>query len=441
MGAGGRDFHNFNVFFRDNEEYEVVCFTASQIPGIENRRYPRELAGDLYEEGIPIYPEDKLEELIERYNIDLVVLAYSDLSAEEFLEKVSRVLASGANFMILGPRDTSVKSSKPVIAVTAVKTGSGKSSFSRAIAREIKKRGLRVAVIRHPMAYSKDLASIAVQKFEDERDLLKYELTLEEREEYEPYIREKIPVLAGVDYAMILREAERLGDIILWDGGNNDWPFVVADYQFTLVDATRPQFIKSYPGEVNVRRADCIVITKIGEVGVDELERIEDAIRELNRHAKILYADFDVEVDKPDLIKGRKVLVIEDAPTITHGGAKYGAGYKAALRYDAHVIDPRPYAVGIIKKIYEKYKHIGPVLPSLGYCPEHIADLRRTIERASPDALVIASPARLEEYLDIDIEVVRVKYELKIVGGASFEEIVEELITRLLSKQSRHGHG
>jgi predicted GTPase len=346
MGAGGRDFHNFNVFFRNNPKYKVVAFTATQIPGITGRRYPPELAGPYYPEGIPIIPEDKLEEVIKTWNVDLVVLSYSDLDYGAVGEKLSRALSAGASFMILGPKDTMLESSKPVIAVTAVRTGSGKSTVSRAVSRIITSKGYKLIPIRHPMAYG-DLAKMAVQKFRTMEDLDRYGVTVEEREEYEQYIRMGLPVFAGVDYGKILAEAEKEGDIILWDGGNNDWPFIRPDYMITVADAMRPgQEVSSFPGEVNVRMADAIIINKADQAKPNAIERIKSNVKRVNPKAEISVAESVVEVDKPELVKNKRVLVLEDSPTVTHGGAPYAAGYVAAKKFGAaEIVDPRPYAV------------------------------------------------------------------------------------------------
>ncbi len=435
MGAGGRDFHNFNVYFRNNPKYKVVAFTATQIPGITGRRYPPELAGPQYPEGIPIIPEEKLEEAIKNWGVDLVVLSYSDLSYDVVGEKLSRVLSAGANFMILGPKDTMLESSKPVIAVTAVRTGSGKSTVSRAVSRTIVSKGYKLIPIRHPMAYG-DLAKMAVQKFRTMEDLDRYGVTVEEREEYEQYIRMGLPVFAGVDYGKILMEAEREGDIILWDGGNNDWPFIKPDYMITVADAMRPgQEVSSFPGEVNVRMADVVIINKADQAKPNAIENIKNNIRKVNPSAKIAVAESVVEVDKPDLVKNKRVLVLEDSPTVTHGGAPYAAGYVAAKKFGAaEIVDPKPYAVGIIKKMFEEYKHMGPVVPSTGYSETQLKDLEETIRRAEADVVILGTPADVTRLIKIDKPVVRVTYEIKIVEGPSIEEIIEEFLNRAKEK-------
>jgi predicted GTPase len=431
-GAGGRDFHNFLTYFRDNPEYEVVAFTAAQIPGIERRRFPPELAGPRYPLGIPIYPESELPRLIKEFRVDEVVLSYSDLTYEDVGRLASIVLASGASFRLLSPFDTMLRSIKPVIAVTAVRTGAGKSTVSRAIVRELVKRGVRVVPIRHPMAYG-DLVKSAVQIFRSEDDFERFGVTIEEREEYEQYIRLGLPVLAGVDYRRILVEAERMGDVILWDGGNNDCPFLKFDYMITVADAMRPgQEVGAYPGEVNVRLADAVVVNKVSRARKEDVEKVVANVRKVNPKAKILLADMEVTVEKPELIKGKRVAVVEDSPSVTHGGLPYGAGYVAAEKYGAvQIVDPRPYAVGIIKAMLEEYKHMGPVVPSTGYSPEQIADLNETLRRMDVDAIVLGTPADISKLLKVGVPVLKVYWELRVVEGPSIEELVDELLERV----------
>jgi len=437
MGAGGRDFHNFNVLFRDNPEYRVVAFTAAQIPGIEYKRYPPSLAGKLYPQGIPIYPEEMLPEIVREFGVDEVILSYSDLTYEELGRKISMVLAAGADFRLVDPRETMLTSIKPVIAVTAVKTGAGKSTVSRAVSRELRRRGIKFVVVRHPMAYG-DLEKMVVQIFRTLEDLDRYGITIEEREEYEPHIRLGVPVLAGVDYGKVLEEAEKLGDVILWDGGNNDLPFFKPLYMITVADAMRPGLeIRAYPGEVNVRLANAIIITKISQARREDVELIVNNVRKINPSAKICKADMEVTVDKPSLIEGKRVVVIEDSPSVTHGGLPYGAGYVAAKKYGAEVIDPRPYAVGIIKRMYEEYPHMGPVLPSTGYTPEQLRDLAETIKRIDCDAIVLGTPADLTQLIKFDKPVVKVSYELKVVEGPSISELIDEFIEMARSKKMR----
>lgn len=431
-GAGGRDFHNFLVYFKDNPEYEVVAFTATQIPGIERRRFPPELAGPRYPLGIPIYPESELPRLIRELRVDEVVLSYSDLTYEDVGRLASVVLASGASFRLLSPFDTMLRSIKPVIAVTAVRTGAGKSTVSRAVTRELIKRGIKVVPIRHPMAYG-DLVKSAVQVFRSEEDFEKYGITIEEREEYEQYIRLGLPVLAGVDYRRVLVEAEKMGDVILWDGGNNDCPFLKFDYMITVADAMRPgQEVGAYPGEVNVRLADAVVVNKVSRARKEDVEKVVANVKKVNPRAKILLADMEVTVDRPELIKGKRVAVVEDSPSVTHGGLPYGAGYVAAEKYGAaQIVDPRPYAVGIIRTMLEEYKHMGPVVPSTGYSPDQIADLNETLRRMDVDSIVLGTPADISKLLKVNIPVVRVYWELKVVEGPSIGELVDEFLERV----------
>ncbi len=431
VGAGGRDFHNFNVYFRDNNEYEVIAFTAAQIPGVERRRYPPELAGRLYPDGIPIYPESELGRLIKEFHVDEVVLSYSDLTYEDVGRIASIALAKGASFRLLSPRETMLSSFRPVIAVTAVRTGAGKSTVSRAVVRELVRRGLKPVPVRHPMAYG-DLNKMVVQIFRTYEDLDKWGVTVEEREEYEQYIRMGLPVLAGVDYGKVLREAEKLGDVILWDGGNNDFPFFRFDYMVTVADAMRPgQEVGSYPGEVNTRLADVVIVNKVSQASKENVEKVVNNVRRANPKAKIALADMEVTIEKPELVKGKRALVIEDSPSVTHGGLPYGAGYVAAKKYDAaEIVDPRPYAVGVIKKMYEEYPHMAEVLPSTGYTPEQLRDLEETIRRADADVVIIGSPADISKLIKIDKPYVKVSWELKIVEGPSMKEIIDEFLER-----------
>lgn len=430
MGAGGRDFHNFNVYFRSNPNYRVVAFTAAQIPGIAGRRYPPELSGPLYPEGIPILPEEDLEGVIRRECVDLVVLSYSDLTNQELGDRLNRVLASGASFMVLGPRDTMLLPSKPTIAVTAVKTGAGKSTVSRAVVRELSSRGIRVAPLRHPMAYG-DLSKTAVQRFATLGDLERAGLTIEEREEYEQYVRMGIPVFAGVDYARVLAAAEQEGQVILWDGGNNDFPFVRPLYMITVVDAMRPGLESStFPGEANVMAADALVVNKADQARPEDLRSVVDGVRRLNPRASISIAESSVEVDDPGALRGRRALVIEDAPTVTHGGAPYGAGYVAAVKYGASVIDPRPYARGSLADVYRRYPHIGPVLPSMGYTEDQRRDLAETVRASPAEVVVLGTPADISALVGEGLRAVRVRYELRIVEGPTIGELVDEFLSR-----------
>ncbi|MGC9170360.1 MAG: cyclic 2,3-diphosphoglycerate synthase [Thermoproteus sp.] len=431
VGAAGRDFHVFNTFFRDNREYEVVAFLMTQIP-IPGRRYPKELAGDLYPNGIPIYTwsdYNKLAELIRSLRVDEVVLAYSDLLYEDVGHIISSALSAGASFRILGPNDTYLNSIKPVLAVLATRTGAGKSTVSRALVREIAARGLRVVAVRHPMPY-RDLVASAVELYRTKEDLAK--ITFEEREEYEQYVDMGIPVLAGVDYGRILNKAEELGDVVLWDGGNNDFPFFRPDFAVVVADARRPGHeVGSFPGEVNLRMADVVIITKVSDAGPDKVKVVEENVRRNNPKAVVAKADLEVSVERPDAVNGKRALVIEDAPTVTHGGLPYGAGYIAAQKYGAKVVDPRPFAVGSIKELYAKYGHMGPVLPSLGYTDEQKRDLEETIARADVDVVVIGTPARIEEVIKIAKPIVRVKWDLKILEGPSIKEIIDMFLEKV----------
>ena len=425
MGAGGRDFHNFNVFFRNNPEYEVVAFTATQIPGIENRIYPPELSGPLYPKGIPILPESELPKLIRENKVDIAVLSYSDLTYDYVGHKISEVLASGADFWILGPESTMVKASKPVIAVTAVRTGSGKSTVSRKIAKILMDRNVNFAVVRHPMAYG-DLAKQKVQKFKSFEDLDKYGCTIEEREEYEHYIEMGVPVYAGVDYEAILREVEKEADLILWDGGNNDLPFYKPDLHITVADALRPgQEIGTFPGEANIRMADIVIINKVNVAPKENVEKIVENVRRINPKAHIIKASSEIYVDKPELIKGRKVVVVEDGPTVTHGELGFGAGYIAAKKYGAEIVDPRPYAVGLIKKIYEIYRHLKEVVPTVGYNPQQLKDLEKTLNNIPAESVILGTPSRIDTVININKPIINVRYELVERNNPTLKEIVE----------------
>jgi predicted GTPase len=433
-GAGGRDFHNFLTYFRDNPEYLVVAFTATQIPGIERRRFPASLAGPKYPLGIPIYPEDELPRLIKELGVDEVVLSYSDLTYEELGRFASKVLAAGASLRLLPPSETYLMTYKPVIAVTAVKTGAGKSTVSRTITKELLGRGFKVVPVRHPMAYG-DL-EVVVQVFKSEEDLDRYGVTIEEREEYIHYIRLGVPVLAGVDYGKVLLEAERLGDVILWDGGNNDVPFIRFNYMVTIADAMRPGYeVSTYPGEVNVRLANAVIVNKVSRARKEDVERVLRNVSEVNPKAKVVLADMEVFVDRPELVKGRRVAVIEDSPSVTHGGLPYGAGYVAAEKYGAsEVVDPKPYAVGIVKELLQVYPHIGPVIPSVGYNIQHIRDLEVTIDRMDVDVVVLGTPVDLTRIINIRKPVVRVYWELKVLEGPTISELVDEFLNSSLRK-------
>jgi predicted GTPase len=434
LGASGRDFHNFNVFYRNNPDYRVIAFLQTQIPGISGRRYPPSLAGSLYPDGIPILSMEYLEDIVKTYGVEEAVLSYSDLTYQELGEVLSRVVATGLTFKILGPMDTMLESVKPVLAVTGVKTGAGKSMVSREFALEMRKRGLRVGIVRHPMPYG-DLEKSAVQIFHTFSDLNKYEATVEEREEYEHYLKIGFPVYAGVDYGKILREMERENDIILWDGGNNDWPFYKPDFMVTVADAMRPGIeISAFPGEINLRIADAVIINKADQAKPGAILKIKENIKTRNPDAVITVAESDVTVDKPELIMGRKVLVIEDSPTVTHGGARYAAGHVAAMKYGAEPVDPRPFATSFFKKIFEEYPHMGPVLPSTGYRPDQLRELEETINKAPVEAVVLGTPSDITRLIKIDKPVVKVEFKLKVIEGPSIKEYVDMFLEKARKK-------
>jgi predicted GTPase len=431
MGAAGRDFHNFNVYFRNSDAYEVVAFTATQIPGIEGRVYPTELAGPSYPKGIPIYPEEKLPELIKQQDIDEVVFAYSDVSHEYVMHKASAALASGADFRLMGPKTTMLKAKVPVVAVGAVRTGSGKSQTSRQVAKILKSKGSRVAAIRHPMPYG-DLRKQIWQRFASYEDLDKHQCTIEEREEYEPHIDNGIIVYAGVDYAEILREAEKEADVIVWDGGNNDMPFYRPDLNIVVADPHRAGHeLLYYPGETNIRMANVIIVNKVDTADPAKVKQVKENIKMLNPNATVLDAASPITVDKPELIRGKRVLAIEDGPTITHGSMPYGAAVIIAKNLGAsEIVDPRPYAVGSIKEAYKKYPHLGALLPALGYGEKQVAELKETIDRIPCDVVVLGTPIDLRRVITIKQPTVRAKYELKVLGPVSLEQILQEFLQR-----------
>jgi len=430
-GAAGRDFHNFNIVFRDNPDYEVVCFTATQIPSIENRRYPPELSGELYPDGIPIYPEEKLPELIKENDVDMVVLAYSDLSYSYVMERSAIVNAAGADFVLMGPKSTMLKSKKPVIAVTAVRTGCGKSQISRKIFEILSEKGLKVVSIRHPMPYNRDLTTQIMQRFSSYDDLDRYDCTIEEREEYEPYIDMGGVVYAGVDYQKILENAENEADIIIWDGGNNDFPFIKPDLWITVADPHRPGHeISYYPGEVNFRSAHVIIINKANTAKRENIEKIKENAKKINPNAKIIEGISDIIVEKPEKIKGKRVLVIEDGPTTTHGGVGYGAGYIASVENGAkEIIDPRPFAVGSIVETFKKYAHLSKVLPAMGYGKEQIKELEETINRCDADVVVSGTPIDLNRILNVNKPIVRVRYGVGKETEKELRHILDEFLS------------
>ena len=427
MGAAGRDFHNFNVFFRDNQDYEVVAFTATQIPNIESRKYPKELCGSLYPEGIPIYAETELIDLIEKNNIDQVIFAYSDVPHEYVMHKASLVLAAGADFRLMGIHTTQIKSNKPVISVCAVRTGSGKSQTTRCVSKVLIDLGYKVAAIRHPMPYG-DLVKQRIQRYESYDDLDKHDCTIEEREEFEPHLDNGVIVYAGVDYAEILAQAEKEVDIVLWDGGNNDMPFYIPDLAIVVADPHRPGHETLYhPGETNVNLADIFVINKVDTADPDNVIRVRESLRNLNSDAVVIEAASPLFVDKPEEIQGKRVLVIEDGPTLTHGEMKYGAGWVAARRFGASVIvDPRPFAVGTIAKTYEKYPQTGPILPAMGYGDAMISDLERTINNADVEMVISATPIDLTRIIKVNKPMQRVRYELQEIGQPTLRELLEK---------------
>ncbi len=427
MGAAGRDFHNFNVFFRDNPDYEVVAFTATQIPDIEGRIYPAQLAGMQYPKGIPIYAESDLVKLIGEKNIDQVVFAYSDIPHEVVMHRASLVNAAGADFRLMGTHNTQIKSSKPVVSVCAVRTGSGKSQTTRRVSQILRAMGFRVAAIRHPMPYG-DLANQAVERFASYEDLDKYECTIEEREEYEPHLANDVIVYAGVDYGAILRQAEQEVDIVLWDGGNNDFPFYKSDLQIVVADPHRPGHELSYhPGETNARCADVFVINKVDTASPEAVVQVRDNLRSVNPGAIVIEAASPIFVDDPGSIQGKRVLVIEDGPTLTHGEMAYGAGYVAARRFGAaEIVDPRPFAVRSIKATYEKYPKTGPILPAMGYGAAQTHDLEETIHRADVDQVIIGTPIDLARLIKIDKPHQRVRYELQEIGAPTLEDVLRK---------------
>ena len=425
MGAGGRDFHNFNAFYRAHPWYDVVAFTAAQIPYIENRTYPPELAGPNYPRGIPILPENELVRWMKQYRVRQVTFSYSDIAHEELMDKASLVLSQGADFSLLGPGETMLPSRLPVISVCAVRTGCGKSVITRKIAGLLKRKGIRVSVIRHPMAYC---TFEPFQRFSGMRDVERGTCTIEEREEFEPLVEMGITVFAGVDYEQVLHEAERESQVIIWDGGNNDFPFVRSDWEIVLLDALRPGHERLYyPGEVNLRRADLLIVTKVNEAGEEAIRRIEKNISGMNPLAEVLQASSIVRLDHPERIEGKRVLVIEDGPTMTHGGMSFGAGAAASKNLARELVDPRPYAAGSLRGVFEKYPHITAVLPAIGYSEGQLKDLEETIRLVPCDAVFIATPADLRRELKIRQPTVRVSYD--------FEIDLAPLLDRFLNKK------
>jgi predicted GTPase len=429
LGAAGRDFHNFNTVYRDDPATTVVAFTATQIPDIEGRVYPAELAGPRYPKGIPIVAEEEMETLIREHAIERVVFSYSDVSHETVMHLASRALAAGADFMLLGTRATELPARVPVVAVCAVRTGSGKSQTTRRIVDIIRKRGRRTVVVRHPMPYG-DLAAQRVQRFASLDDLDKAECTLEEREEYEPHLARGAVVYAGVDYGAILAQAQEEADVVLWDGGNNDLPFYRPDLHIVVADPLRPGHeLRYHPGEANLRAADVVIINKIDTAAADDIQAVRTNIERVNPSAVVVEAASPIFVDDPSVIRGKRVIVVEDGPTLTHGEMSIGAGYLAARRAGAaEIIDPRPIAVGRLAETYAKYRTTGPVLPAMGYGEEERADLARTIAASKAEAVVVATPIDLASVVKIDVPSTRVRYELQVIGRPTLEEILDERI-------------
>jgi len=427
MGAAGRDFHNFNVFFRNNAQYQVMAFTATQIPDIAGRKYPSELSGQLYPDGIPIFPEDDLPDLINKYNADEVILAYSDLPHQYVMERASIVLAAGADFKLMGPKNTMLKAKVPVVSVCATRTGSGKSQTTRKVAQILKNMGKKVAVIRHPMPYG-DLRKQIWQRYETYNDLNSYHCTIEEREEYEPHIDMGNIVYAGVDYGEILKQAEKEADFIVWDGGNNDIPFYRPDLHIVVTDPHRVGHEKTYyPGAVNLRMADIAVINKIDTANSENISQLRKNIFELSPKAILVEAASPIKVDNPEIIRGKRVLVIEDGPTLTHGEMQFGAGVVAAQKYGAReIIDPRPFAVGSIKDTYQKYPLIGTLLPAMGYGEKQIKELETTINNSDAEIIIIGTPIDLSRVMKVNKKYVRVQYELQEIGKPDLMELLQK---------------
>ncbi|TFF92152.1 GTPase [Candidatus Thorarchaeota archaeon] len=427
MGAAGRDFHNFNTYFRENEDYEVVAFTAEQIPGIGDRMYPPELSGPLYPDGIKIYPEEMLPELIEKHDIEQCILAYSDLPHDVVGHKIAWVNSLGPDMRLLGPDTTMIKSEKPVVAVCAVRTGCGKSQTSRRVNEILVDMGLKPVNIRHPMPYDPDLTSQIAQRYEKLEDMDKYRCTIEEREEYEPMINMGVILYAGVDYGKILEQAEKEADVITWDGGNNDFPFYKPDLLIVIADPHRPGHeISYYPGETNLRMADVVVINKIDTADYEDVEEVRENIMIVNPEATIVDAASPLTIEDMDVIKGKRVLVVEDGPTVTHGEMPYGAGYIAARKAGAIIVDPRPFAVGSIEDTFMKYEHLEDVLPAMGYGKEQMEELQKTINKADVEAVVIGTPIDLTRIVKIDKPSVRVRYDLQEIGRPNLEDVLKE---------------
>jgi len=428
MGAAGRDFHNFNVFFRDNDSYDVIAFTATQIPGIDDKKYPAELAGKLYPNGIAIHPESEVVTLIKENNIDLVVFAYSDQPHEVVMNKGAMVNAAGADFMMMGTKNTMVKTTKPLVTVCAARTGCGKSQTTRAVIKALKAKNLKVVSIRHPMPYG-NLVAQKVQRFAELADLEKHNCTVEEMEEYEPHIMMGSVIYAGVDYEAIVREAEKEADVIIWDGGNNDTPFYCSDKQINIVvvDPHRPgDEISYYPGETNLHLADVVVINKIDSADLEDIQEVRNNVRMINKNAQIIEAASPLFVDHPEMITGKNVLVVEDGPTLTHGEMTYGAGVIAAEKYGCEdLVDPREWAIGEMKETFDNYPEIGILLPAMGYSAQQIKDMETTINNVECDAVVIATPIDLRRIIKINKPACQVQYELQEIGRPTIADVLK----------------
>jgi predicted GTPase len=432
MGAGGRDFHNFNMYFKNRPEYQVIAFTATQIPGIDDRRYPPSLSGRRYPKGIPILPEEDLPEIVREHDVDEVVFAYSDVSHEYVMHKASWIASLGCDFRLMGPKFTMLKSRVPVIAVNAVRTGSGKSQTTRKVCEVLKERGLHVVVVRHPMPYG-DLSRQGVQRFASYADLDLHHCTIEEREEYEPHLDRGTVVFAGVDYAAILRAAEKEADVVVWDGGNNDFSFFKPDLQIVVADPHRPGHERTYhPGETNIRLADVVILNKETTTDYENVERVRASVQELNPRAVIIDAASPITVDRPELLRGKRVLVIEDGPTLTHGEMKYGAGVIAARRLGAsEIVDPRPWLQGGVRDTFRKYPGIGALLPAMGYSKEQVRDLERTINACECDVVAVATPIDMRRLVKVRRPMVRVGYELEEIGRPKLADVIGDLFTRI----------
>lgn len=431
IGAAGRDFHNFNVYFRENAAYEVVAFTATQIPNISGRKYPAGLAGPRYPEGIPIRDEDDLEGIIEGERVDVCVFSYSDVSHAHVMHVASRCLAAGADFMLLGPRHTMVGSRRPVVAICAVRTGAGKSQTTRYVVGRLREFGRNPVVVRHPMPYG-DLNAQRVQRFQSYEDLERYDITIEEREEYEPHLQKGTTVYAGVDYAEILEEAEQDGDVVVWDGGNNDLPFYRPNLMIVVADPHRPGHERSYhPGEANFRMADVIVVNKTDTAEAEGVERVRTNAAAMNPDAPVFAGRSPFRVDRPELVRGKKVLAIEDGPSLTHGELKQGAACLAARQHGAaELVDPRPFAVGSLVETFETYPHMGPLLPAMGYGEEQIRELEETIRRSDAEVVAIGTPVDLGRLVTIDRPTVRVTYELVLDAPDDFDDLLRSALER-----------